>query len=180
MYGLVNKGLQDFVVKVFGDSTWSDVCRQIGWNGRDFEVMESYPDSVTYDIIGALAGKTGVEASDLLRRFGSFWASFVVAEGFGDIMSLLGSDLRTALGNLNLMHSRLGMMMANLAPPRFHSESRADGSIVVAYHSKRPGLAPMVHGLLEGMVGHYSGSASVHYLGRDEAAGSERFEVRST
>jgi len=177
MYGLVNKGLQDFIVEKFGGPLWEDIRVQVGWQGQDFDVMGSYPDSTTYAIVSALSSRTGTEAGDLLRSFGSYWVTFVVNEGFSDLLSLLGSDLRTCIGNLNLMHSRLGMLMKNLLPPRFQSKDQPDGSIIVEYDSKRPGLAPMVHGLLEGMVAHFSGSATVRYLGRDSLTGSERFAV---
>ncbi|MEO0413841.1 MAG: heme NO-binding domain-containing protein, partial [Verrucomicrobiota bacterium] len=55
------------------------------------------------------------------------------------------------LENLNALHDRLRMAVPHLNPPEFRVRSTGDQALNLQYFSDRPGLTPMVLGLLEGL-----------------------------
>lgn len=153
MYGLVNLAVRDLVILNSNLETWIEICKEAGIPVTDFTAMETYPDAVTYDLVRVISSKLNMSAADVLRAFGKHWILYTAKEGYGDILSMFGQDFETCLRNLNNMHARMGAMMPQLVPPRFVVTKVADSAnLRVEYHSKRPGLGPMVLGILEGLA----------------------------
>ncbi len=178
MYGLVNRGIQDLVIRTFGEDVWNRVKAKAGVDVAEFESLTTYPDDVTYRLVGALSETVNMSAAALLRAYGKFWILYTAQEGYGDLMNLFGRDLRSCLVNLNTMHSRMGAMMPALKPPRFNCHLSDAGTIEVEYYSLRPGLAPMVLGLFEGLAEKFGEKAEITHLGRDNLKQCELFSVR--
>ena len=97
----------------------------------------------------------------VLRAFGRHWILFTAAEGYGGLLDITGSDLKTFLSNLNHMHSQVASSMLELEPPSFSVEELENGVLCVHYVTERKGLSPMVVGLLEGLAEKFSVSADV-------------------
>ncbi len=57
-----------------------------------------------------------------------------------------GSNLWEFLGNLDDLHSRVGLMYPKLKPPSFRCKQISDTSLELHYESERPGLASLVIG----------------------------------
>lgn len=47
MHGLINRGLQSFVLRIYGSDVWEDVCADAGLGFNDFETMLTYDDILT-------------------------------------------------------------------------------------------------------------------------------------
>ncbi|GAA0762031.1 heme NO-binding domain-containing protein [Ideonella azotifigens] len=153
MYGLVNQGLEDFVVQRFGGDTWRQVLQRAGVAQEMFISMDSYPDELSFKLVGAASELLGMDADALLEAFGQHWVLYTAQVGYGEMLAMAGSDLKTFLLNLDTLHSHVGMTFPDLRPPSFEVESlpASEQGLLLHYRSERQGMAPMVIGLIEGL-----------------------------
>ncbi len=173
MYGLVNRALQGLVLQERDDKAWERIAAQAS-SPISFMSMETYPDSLSLALVGAAAAELACTPAELLRRLGLFWVGHTGKEGYGEMFSLWGTDLRSFLANLDQMHDRVKLTMPHLEPPSFSILSDDGSQVRLAYHSHRDGLAPMVVGLLEGLAHKFSSRVRIeHVVTRDEAGHDE-------
>jgi hypothetical protein len=177
MYGLVNQAIRDLIIRDYGEILWERICEKAAVSTVEFTPLQSYPDSLTYQLIQTAATELGLETAKLLHDLGVYWITFTADEGYGDLMNMFGKNLRTCLKNLNRMHSHMGAMMPELEPPRFIVEELAPNRILVHYYSTRPGLAPMVIGLLEGLAQKFGEQIHLKHVVKSESSDHETFEV---
>ena len=162
MYGLVNQALEDFVRQGFGDTAWKQVRDNAGINVEMFVSMDSYPDDVTFKLVVAATEVLKLDATRILEAFGEHWVLYTAQEGYGQMLSMFGSDLEGFLLNLDNLHSHVGLTFPALRPPSFSVERLEDGKgLLLHYRSQRSGLAPMVVGLLKGLGRRFSQEISV-------------------
>lgn len=152
MYGLVNQAVEDFVRTGFGDTAWKKIRESAGVNLEMFVSMDSYPDSVTYQLVQAATEVLQLDAAQILEAFGEHWVLYTAQEGYGQMLTMFGSSLEEFLFNLDNLHSHVGMTFPALRPPSFQVEPIEGGrGLFLHYRSERAGLAPMVIGLLKGL-----------------------------
>jgi Haem-NO-binding len=161
MHGLVNQAIRDLAVKAGGESLWMDIKSRAGIELEVFVSMEAYPDDVTYRLVDAASVELGITPSEMLHAFGKHWILYTAREGYGAIFDMMGRTLPDFLGNLDAMHARLSLSMPALRPPSFVCEQLDDGRTRLEYWTDRPGLAPMVLGLLDGLAVMYGVSIVV-------------------
>ncbi|MCP5039513.1 MAG: heme NO-binding protein [bacterium] len=118
MYGLVNRGLQEFIEKSSGDSTWAQISARLGLATEPFVDLEHHPDEVTYRIVDAASEVLGVPAPQLLRRFGRHWILFAAESAYGDLIHSSG-DLFEFLVNVDALHASVAELMPKLVAPSF-------------------------------------------------------------
>jgi Haem-NO-binding len=142
-----------------------------------FARIEVYPDKMTYDLVGAACVELGVSGEVLLRAFGAHWVKMTAASGYGDLFDIsAGSEgFWGVLKSLDHLHARLEMSLPDLQPPHFWCSEISAGSARLHYQSKRPGLAPMVVGLLEGLAAKYGQQVEIRH-DRKKAEGAEHDE----
>ncbi len=155
MYGMVNKAVEDLVVTLGGPSLWASIVERAGLEMPLFMAMDPYDDAVTYRLVDAASGVLGQTSSEVLEAFGEHWILFTGREGYGPLLSAMGATLPQFLRNVDAMHSRVALNMPALRPPSFTCEEIDERSLVLRYWSGRPGLAPMVTGLLKGLAVHF-------------------------
>ena len=162
MYGLVNQAVEDFVRQGFGDAAWKQIRDNAGLNVEMFVSMDSYPDEVTYKLVQAATEVLKLDAARILEAFGEHWVLYTAQEGYGQMLSMFGSDLESFLLNLDNLHSHVGLTFPSLRPPSFSVERIEDGAaLLLHYRSQRSGLAPMVIGLLKGLGRRFSQEISI-------------------
>jgi len=178
MYGLVNQALEDYVRQGFGESTWTKVRDGAGIDLDMFVSMDSYPDDVTYRLVGSATAVLGMDASQVLEAFGEHWVLYTAQAGYGELLSMFGSDLRTFLQHLDNLHSHVGLTFPQLRPPSFSVQSVGDSdSLLLHYRSQRAGLAPMVIGLIKGLGKRFSQDLRVHHLERRSGDDHDTFRI---
>lgn len=177
MYGMVNQAIKDLVLNKFGEEAWREICDKAHLPTEDFVFMQYYPDKVTYDLVGAASAHLGLSGEVILREFGKHWVLYTAKEGYGALMDLFGNDYKSCLKNLNNLHARMGMTMPHLTPPRFVFAEQDGNTYIVSYYSKRPGLCPMVVGLLEGLAAKYNVKASIELLESQEGQEEKKFKI---
>lgn len=179
MYGLVNRAVEDLVTAKFGDATWHEVKTRAGVDVAMFVAMSPYPDTVTYDLVGAAAEVLGMPAEEILHAFGEHWIRYSAREGYGELLDLMGDDLPSFLTELDNLHERLRMSFPHLRPPGMSVSDVTDASLVVHYTSERDGLAPFVVGLLRGSAARFGRTVEVTLeRGRADGHDHDEFLVR--
>ncbi len=179
MYGLVNRALQEFICKHHGDASWQAIKAAAGVDVEFFVRMESYPDDITYRLVGAACASLNIEAAALLRDFGRHWVLFTGQEGYGSLLDGAGSSLQEILANLDDLHVRVGLMYPALKPPSFRCSDVRDDGLTLHYFSERPGLAPMVVGLIEGLGERFGKILTIRQSGdRNAGADHDSFDIR--
>jgi hypothetical protein len=162
MYGLVNQAIQEMVIEKFGEPTWEQIREKAGADDI-FVAMDQYPDEVTIGLVGAACEVLGASAPDILHAFGDYWVNFT-GKTYGNLFEMSGRTFVEMVRNLNTLHTRVGQMMPELKPPSFRVTDEKDGSFVLHYHSSRPGLYPMIGGLMEGLGKRFNTEVGVTHL----------------
>ncbi len=178
MYGLVNRAIKGLVEDKFGEDAWNRICQraEVG-DGAGFVAMEAYDDAITYALVGAASEELELDASVILEAFGEYWTLYTIEEGYGDMLTMMGSTLAEFLDNLDSMHERIRATMPDLVPPSFERCEEEDGSTTLHYRSERPGLAPMVAGLLKGLACRFETTLEVEHL-ESSVPGHDQFRIR--
>lgn len=167
MYGLVNKAMQELVVSSFGEETWISIRKEAGFEDEEFIGLKSYPDSLTYDLVRIGSERLGVPQEVLLEKFGEQWISHTAANGYDNVLNLGGSNMIDFLHNLNNIHSKITHLMPSMQPPIFKVKNEYVTRIELLYFSERPGLQPMVTGILRGLGRRFGLEVSIQNLGPD-------------
>ena len=177
MYGLINEAVQGLVTENFGEDAWVKICAEAGLDHTEFVSMQQYPDSVTYDLVGAASTVLGMTPELILETFGRYWVQYVGRQAYGELMDAAGTSLGEFLENLDHMHSRVMISYPNLRPPSFRVQSNTEKEIVLHYSSERPGLCPLVVGLLYGLADRFETRIEVDSLDGTEEGVTGVFKV---
>ncbi|MBC8188696.1 MAG: heme NO-binding domain-containing protein [Proteobacteria bacterium] len=151
MYGLANRALKQLVLMRAGPAVWTEICTAVGFEAEEFDDLQQYPDSITYEIVGAASERLDTPAEELLRDFGRHWILFTSQSRYGDFYQQADGDLEEFLHRLNGIHEIVAESMPELLPPNFGVEV-SGSDLIVFYVSDREGLEPMVLGLLDGLM----------------------------
>jgi len=170
MYGLINKAVEGLVRSRFGDAAWDRILARAGLPNEPFIGMEQYPDKTTYDLVGAASAELGAPAEAILEEFGVYWVKYTAEAGYGELMKSAGRTFPEFLRNLDQLHTRVKLSFPHLAPPSFAVSNETADSLDLAYFSGRPGLAPLVVGLVKGLADRFGLEAEV----RSERVEGER------
>lgn len=178
MHGLVNQGIHDLAMHLGGEKLWLDIRAAAGVEHDSFIGMDNYADDVTYRLIDGASSVLGMSPSDVLQAFGKHWILYTGRRGYGPIFDTMGRSLPEFLGNLDAMHTRLSLSMPDLRMPSFVCEERAGTQLRLEYWSDRPGLAPMVLGLLSGLGELFDVELAVsHTVDRSAGADHDEFVI---
>lgn len=164
MYGLVNKAIRDLVVENYGQEKWSEICVLSDFPDEEFVAMSPYPDALTYTLIGNASRVLGADANVLLEKFGEYWIMYTASEGYGELMNLSGRSLPEFLANMDMLHNRIAGIMPELQPPKFVTRNIGDCSLELEYHTHRPGLVPMMFGMLRGLGKRFNLDCKVEHI----------------
>ena len=164
MYGLVNKAIEELVVERFGPDKWEEIKTKSEVFESGFISTQSYPDELTFKLVGAASEVLLVPVDDLLEAFGEYWVLYTGAKGYGEMMSHMGDSLPDFLKNLDMLHRRVSGMMPHLQPPHFYTENEGERSIDLVYNSHRSGLVPMLRGLVLGLGRRFNITPNIEVL----------------
>lgn len=151
MYGLVNRSVEELVVARFGSATWEKIRLAAGIEDEVFLSNESYPDEVTYRLVGAASQVLGLSPNEVLEAFGEHWVLKTAQESYGTMLDMCGRNLPDFLRNLPNFHARVMLHFPKLRPPQFNVTDETPSSLVLHYDSHREGLTFFVIGLIKGL-----------------------------
>ncbi len=179
MLGMVNYALQEMVTERLGHEAWESIRVEADVPDRVFVIMKQYPDEMTFRLAGVVAQRLGVGVPDALHAFGHYWMAFAERQPWGKVMHSMASSVRELLPALNELHSRIALSFPGVNMPQFRCEDGAGGALLVHYFSSRPGLAPFVQGVLEGIGAMYGEAIEVDQVEhKDRGAAHDVFRIR--
>lgn len=178
MYGLVNLAIQQLVIDRFGEAKWNEVKQKSGVDILTFVSMEQYPDKLTYALVVAASEVLETPTETLLEEFGKYWTLYTAKEGYEDFLEMGGTSVKEFLANLNNLHTRVGSMFPGFKPPVFKITDRKGTSLKLHYFSERPGLAPMVIGLVKGLAKRFNTQITIELVAaKAKGHDHDEFEV---
>jgi len=151
MYGMVNRSIEEFIVRQHGEAAWRATKKRASVDAEVFLSMRPYPDEVTYRLVVGACEELQLDADALLRDLGANWVSFAAKTSYGRLMNNSGETLPAFLRRLDALHSKVGMGCPELKPPSFRVKEIAEGELELQYFSKREGLQSFVIGLIRGL-----------------------------
>ena len=178
MYGIVNKAIEDLVKETWGVEKWEAVKDRCNIDIDYFISNEPYPDSVSYNLVGAISNEMNIPAGEVLHSLGEWWVLRTGKEKYGGLMEAGGNSLKEFLVNLPAFHNRVILMYPKLTPPEFRLSDMTDNSVHVHYISKREGLQEFVRGLFIGLGKMYNTPLKIELLSsRDKGNSHEIFKL---
>lgn len=181
MYGMVNKAVEEMVCRHHGEAVWERIKAKAGVDVDVFISNDPYPDEITYRLVVAASEIIGVPADRILEAFGEHWVLHTARDGYGGLMQAAGRSLPEFLKNLNNLHTRVVMIFPKLRPPRFECTEVTGNSLRLHHFTERPGLAPFVVGLVQGLGKMFGTPATVRLVAsRTEGADHDEFTVEWT
>lgn len=178
MYGMVNKAVEQLVVKHFGEATWETIKAKAGVDIEVFISNDGYDDAITYNLVGAAVEVLKLPAEEILHLFGEHWILCTAKEDYGELMTLHGKTLREFLLNLPNFHTRVQMIFPNLKPPQFEISELGETSLHLHYITHRPGLTEFVVGLIHGLGKMFQTPVTVKQVARrGEGADHDVFHI---
>lgn len=151
MYGMIHKSIRDMVIDGFGDAAWQRVMEASKIDDSAFLSMQSYDDSVTYELVAAVSKSLGMDVNSCLMAFGRHWVTHTAKKSYGNIFAAYGDGLWTFLENLDYMHDRMATTFPGFSAPSFSLQKREDAGYELTYRSSRTGLESFVIGLIDGL-----------------------------
>ncbi|CAC5402537.1 GUCY1B [Mytilus coruscus] len=136
---------------------------------HDFMVFHKYSDECTFGLIGAVCKVSGLPLADVLEVFGEYFLTYCMRHGYDKMLRTLGGDFISFVQNLDSLHALLSMTYKNISAPSFRCERETDGSVTLHYYTIRPGLYPIVLGLVKAVARDlYHQAASVKFLSKSQ------------
>lgn len=152
------------VILNYGEPTWDTIKEKANVTQEMFVSNESYPDSMTYDLVAAASEILAIEPNVILEAFGKHWILNTAMEGYGGLMKASGKDIKDFLCNLPNFHTRINMVFPDLKPPVFKVSNVQSNSLNLHYSTFRPGLQHFVIGLLQGIAAMFDTPAEVAHI----------------
>jgi len=171
MYGLVNQAIEDLVRTQHGGPVWEQIKEKADVQIEAFIGMEQYPDDVTYRIVEAASQVLEIDCDAIFRAFGEHWVLYTAKKGYGEMLAACGRTLPQFLNNLDMLHTRVGVIMPHLKPPSFSCTDITPNSLHRHYYSHRQGLTHMVVGLVQGLGKLLGTEATIRQIGGRHTGG---------
>jgi guanylate cyclase soluble subunit beta len=154
MLGWINVCIENLVIDKYGVDTWHIIKQKAGCEVQDggFLKLEHYTDKSSVDLAIAASEMSGLTVDQVLEAVGEFWVPYVRREGYENLMSCQGGNLKDWLTNINAIHQHLQATFPNkMNMPQFWCEDSTDGSgALILHHFSSRGslLAPVGKGIV--------------------------------
>lgn len=179
MDGLVTRALADALRRRVDAATYAAIVEAAGVDGAVCVPGATYPDRVTFDLVGAAARRLGIDEGAVLEMLGEHWVAFAIEEGYGRFLTTAGRTFRDVLLNLDRMHEKISLAYPHLRQPTFWCTDVDTAGLVLHYASTRPGLARLVVGIVRGLARmHHARIEIEHRRSRADGAPHDEFLVR--
>jgi len=173
MYGLIHTAIRDMVIRDYGEELWHEIMKNSGLDQKAFLTMQSYDDSVTYGLIGAVAESLDEKTESVLKSFGTYWLTEAAPKVYANLLNTTGESLFEFLENLDDLHDKITLTFTNYTPPSFKLERLSSDRARLHYRSSRQGLTPFVNGLIKGMEERFKISIEIKLIESVEVAEGE-------
>ncbi|VDM62010.1 unnamed protein product [Angiostrongylus costaricensis] len=152
MFGFIHESIRQLMLRKFGEEFWSKVLERACFeSGKENIVNHYYTDSDTYSLVDAVSVIARISREQVWEMYGAFLIEYTMEIGWDDLIRSMSPNLKGFLDNLDSLHYFIDHVVykANLRGPSFRCEDNLDGTITLHYYTSRPGLYPIVKGVLK-------------------------------
>jgi len=167
MLGLIHIALRTFILDAYGLETWQSIVSEAGVDASGGATTSGcvFSDEETQRLLASAAEALNVDIVALLESFGKFFPSFLGTLGYTDLVTCLGHNIKELVCRLNDLHQHLAAAFPSMLAPSFRCEYVTEEFLILQYASVRPGLWPLVSGILQTLAKDlYGHELSVHLL----------------
>jgi len=155
MYGLIFENFSGYIKVKYGEDAWDNVRRLANIDTPTFSIHQVYPEQ----LLGKVAKKTfttlGCNADEFFEGMGYYFVEFAALFGYGDVLALLGRELRDFLNGLDNLHEYLKFSYPRIRAPSYFVDQETPQGLMLHYRSKRRGFSTYTIGQLKAVAETY-------------------------
>lgn len=165
MYGMINNAIEIMVKEIFDENTWNEICDEINYEKKSFDLFHQYDDKLTLDLVLVICKKTQKEPKEFLDSFGVYWVSYTFNTEYRELLNTFATSPIELINSLNNLHDRLEMSFKELMPPTFDIVDVSQNTITVNYYSERSmPLEYFVIGVFKGIFKHFDKECEIEMV----------------
>uniref|UniRef100_A0A8R1DFP6 guanylate cyclase n=1 Tax=Caenorhabditis japonica TaxID=281687 RepID=A0A8R1DFP6_CAEJA len=152
MFGFIHESIRQLVIRKYGEDTWNQVLERSGFeNGKENIMNHYYSDTDTYVLVDSVSLVLKVTKDQVWEMYGAFLITYSMEIGWDELVRSMSPNLKGFLDNLDSLHYFIDHVVykANLRGPSFRCEETSDGTLLLHYFTGRPGLYPIVKGVVK-------------------------------
>ena len=114
MHGLINRSLENFLRRTYGNGLWGAVMEEIDCGFESFEPMFVYEDALTDQVLDAASLRLEKTRADLLEDLGTFMVTHESSERVRRLLRFGGVDYEDFLHSLDELPGRARLAVQEL------------------------------------------------------------------
>lgn len=170
MHGLINRGIQRFVIDSYGDANWRAATARANIGLTNFEAMWIYDDDVTPRLLAAICDVLDRPYDELLEDIGTYLVSHSNVEALRRLLRFGGVTFTEFLHSLDYLPDRARLAVAELQLPRLELIEESDESYFLRCYGKQAGWGHLFMGVLRAMADDYGALVYLEHKGVQEGA----------
>ena len=168
MHGLINRGIQRFVIDSYGEANWRASMTRAGLGYVDFEAMWIYEDDITPKVLAAVCDVLDRPYDELLEDIGTYLVSHTNVEALRRLLRFGGVTFIEFLHSLDDLPDRARLAVANLDLPRLELREECSENYTLRCYSDLEGWGHLFMGVLRAMADDYGALAYLEYQGSQD------------
>ncbi len=165
MHGLINCGIQRFVIDSYGDAKWREVTHHSRLPFTDFEAMWIYDDELTPRVLASVCQVLDRPQDDLLEDIGTYLVSHTNVQALRRLLRFGGVTFVEFLHSLDYLPDRARLAVSNLELPRLELFEETDERYSLHCYSVNAGWGFLFMGVLRAMADDYGVLAYLEHKG---------------
>lgn len=165
MHGLLNRSIQGFLRRTYGEAVWLDVAARAGLGPDGFEAMLDYDDNLTDRVINAAALRLDRPRDALLEDLGTYLVSHPDLERLRRLLRFGGTGFVDFLHSLDELPDRARMALPELELPELDLNEQRPDRFRLMCKSPLIGAGHVILGLLRAMADDYGSLAVLEHEG---------------
>ncbi|OIQ20167.1 MAG: heme NO-binding protein [Flavobacterium sp. MedPE-SWcel] len=172
MYGIIYKGIKQYVIDTFGNNKWEAIKSDSNTN-IDYSLIEQpYNDQISYKLATTTAKHTNKSLDEILFHFGEGIIK-TTSENYSIFMESRGNNMKDYLINLPNFHNRMMLIYPELTPPEFKVSNIKSDQINLHYVSSKGGMVSFVEGYITGLMKAFNEKPIVEPINQNNEVNEE-------
>ncbi|CUH75275.1 Heme NO binding protein [Tritonibacter multivorans] len=168
MHGLINRAIQAFVSKTYGEERWTEIMDDAGLGFTEFEAMLIYPDDQSQKMLAAVERNLERPLPEILEDLGTFLVSNPEVESLRRLLRFGGVNYSEFLHSLDDLPDRARLAVSDLHLPGLELDESSPGQFRLRCQAGIPGYAQVMMGVLRAMADDYGSLVMLDHEGLGE------------
>ena len=151
MHGIVNRGLQLFLIEEYGEDFWRELAVRLDQESG-FEALLLYDDEVTRGLMSAAARRLNCTRAEIWEGFGAFLTRADHTASFWALLRFGGPDFASFLVSLEDVPAQIQLALPDFYLPPLKVLQPCPGRFELHYGAGLWGLGSIATGLLRAVA----------------------------